>query len=296
MPPIHAAGSTVGCDYSGTVVQAGPNVKQTWQPGDRIAGVTHGCNKCDLAEGAFAEYALVREGVQMKVPAALSSAEAATVGVGVLTTGHCLYQELSLPWPGSVPANCWVLIYGGSTSTGSIAIQFAALSGARVVTTASAKNADFVKSLGAEEAFDYRDPECARKIREFTDDGLHFVVDCYGGDPATAICAESVSSRGGQIVSIIAGEEYPRQEDVRRTLVLAYKAMGREWDLFGRYLATHEDYEFASMVWRLAGKLFAEGKIKVHPPRVGEGFEGVIEGLDEMRKGLVSATKLVYKI
>lgn len=293
---IFAQGSTVGCDYMGTVVQTGPDVKGNWKEGDRIAGVVHGCNKCDLSEGTFADYVLVREGVQMKVPENLSDAEAATIGVAVSTVGLSLYQHLSFPWPGSVPADCWVLIYGGSTATGSIAIQFAKLSGAKVVTTSSAKNRDFVKSLGADEAFDYNDPDCAKKIREYTNDSLHFVVDCFGGETGSAICANSISSLGGQICSIVQGDGYPRKEEVRSSLMLAYKAMGKPWDFFGPRPATHEDYEFGRMFWRLAAKLFAEGKIKVHPPRVGEGLEGVLEGLDEMRKGLISAQKLVYKI
>ena len=280
----------------GTVVSCGPNVRGDWQPGDRIAGVVHGCNKCDLTEGAFAEYALVREGVQMAVPAALSDAEAATTGVAVSTVGLCLYQQLSLPWPGSVPADCWVLIYGGSTATGSIAIQFAKLSGAKVVATSSAKNKDFVKSLGADEVFDYNDPDCASKIREYTNNQLFSVLDCFGGPTGTAICAHSISSRGGQICSIIPGDEYPRTEDVRRTLMLAYKIVGQPWDFFGPHPATEEDYEFGRVFWRLAAKLLGDGKIKVHPPLVREGLEGVIEGLDEMRRGVVNARKLVYKI
>ena len=72
--------------------------------------------------------------------------------------------------------------------------------------------------------------------------------------------------------------------------------LGKPWDFFGPQPATVEDYEHARMFWRLATKLLEEGKVKVHPPRVGEGLEGVLGGLDEMRKGLVSATKLVYKI
>lgn len=288
--------STIGCDYMGTVVKAGPNVKGDWKEGDRIAGVTHGSNKCDITEGSFAEYTLVREGVQMKVPDGLGDVEAATTGVAISTVGLGLYQQLSLPWPGSVPADCWLLIYGGSTATGSIAIQFAKLSGAKVVTTSSAKNKDFVKSLGADEAFDYNDPDCAKKIREYTNDELYFVMDCFGGPTGTAICANSISSRGGQICSIIPGDEYPRTEDVRRNSLLAYKICGEPWDFFGPQPATVEDYEFGRMFWKLAAGLLGEGKVKVHPPHVREGLEGVIGGLDEMRRGVVSATKLVYKI
>lgn len=46
----------------------------------------------------------------------------------------------------------------------------------------------------------------------------------------------------------------------------------------------------------MAVKLLSEGAIKVHPPKVGKGLEGVLEGLDDMRQGKVSGNKLVYKI
>jgi NADPH:quinone reductase-like Zn-dependent oxidoreductase len=119
--------------------------------------------------------------------------------VALATTGLGLYQTLSLPLPGSVAANVWVLIYGGSTSTGTIAIQFAKLSGAKVVTTCSPRNIDHLKSLGADEAFDYNDPECATKIRQLTNDQLHFALDCFGGETGTKVTAESISSKGGHI-------------------------------------------------------------------------------------------------
>lgn len=114
----------------------------------------------------------------MKVPEGLSDADAATTGVAISTVGLTLYyQKLSLPWPGSADAGCWILIYGGSTATGSIAIQCAKLSGCKVVTTYSKKNTPFVKALGADEAFDYNDPSSAKKIRSHTNDSLHFVLD-----------------------------------------------------------------------------------------------------------------------
>lgn len=269
----------------------------TWQPGDRIAGVTQGSNKCNPSEGVFGDYALVREGVQIRIPDNVSDVDAATIGVAFATTGLVLYQQLSLPWPGSwVSAECFVLVYGGSTSTGSIAVQFAKLSGTRVVTTCSPRNFDFCKRLGAEEVFDYNDPDCASQIREYTQDKLHFVMDCFAGEPGTAICANAISSRGGQISSIIPGAEYPRKEDVRSSLMLAYKALGEPWFFTEQMPATHEDYEFSKMFCRLEEIVLREGKVKTHPTNVREGLENVEGGLDEMRRGVVSAKKLVYKI
>jgi NADPH:quinone reductase-like Zn-dependent oxidoreductase len=280
----------------GTVVQLGPEVRGEWKFGDRIAGVVHGSNKCDVNEGAFAEYALVRESVQMKAPDNVTDVEAATVGVALSTVGLSLYQQLGLPWPGSVHAECWVMIYAGSSATGSIAIQLAKLSGAKVVTTCSPRNREFVKGLGADEAFDYKDTNCAQNIREYTKDSLHFVMDCFGGTLGSSICAGAMSSKGGRICSIIPGAEYPRPKDVRRTTMLAYKICGEPWDFMGPVPPTEEDYQFGRMFWKLATTLLEQGKVKVHPPSLRRGMEGITAGLQELRDGAVSAQKLVYQI
>ena len=64
----------------------------------------------------------------IKIPDSLSFEDAATLGVGLSTTAQALYQDLKLPLPTS-PATekTYLLIYGGSTATGTLAIQFAKL-------------------------------------------------------------------------------------------------------------------------------------------------------------------------
>ena len=153
----------------GTVVEVGPKVTKSFKKGDRVAGFTHGVNAVEKEDGCFAQYAVAKGDVQCKLPDNLSDEDAATLGVGVTTVGQGLYQSLGLPLPGSgEKTDEPLLIYGGSTATGSLAIQFAVLSGCKVVTTCSPRNFPFVKALGAAEAFDYNDPECAQKIREYT--------------------------------------------------------------------------------------------------------------------------------
>jgi NADPH:quinone reductase-like Zn-dependent oxidoreductase len=121
-------GHTVGCDYAGVVEDVGPGVQKDWKKGDRIAGWTHGVDSHNAEHGSFAEYAIAKADVQMKVPDNLSDEEAATLGVGISTVGQGLYQSLKLPLPGSgEKANYPLLIYGGSTATGTLAIQFAVL-------------------------------------------------------------------------------------------------------------------------------------------------------------------------
>jgi NADPH:quinone reductase-like Zn-dependent oxidoreductase len=128
-PFLAAPGATVGCDFTGTVVALGSKVTRDYKPGDRISGVCHGSNASRFDSGCFGEYCVVKEGATFKVPDNMSDEKAATVGVAVVTVALGLYQNLGLPYPGSGKSGNgdWVLIYGGSTATGSIAIQSAVL-------------------------------------------------------------------------------------------------------------------------------------------------------------------------
>jgi len=88
----------------------------------------HGVNAVEQEDGAFGEYCRAKGDIQIKIPDNVSDEEAATLGVGVATVGQGLYQSLGLPMPGSASKEKTpVLIYGGSTSTGMFAIQFAKL-------------------------------------------------------------------------------------------------------------------------------------------------------------------------
>lgn len=118
----------MGCDFTGTVVALGSKISKSYKPGDRIAGVNHGSNASHLDDGCFGDYCIVKEGATFKVPDSMSDEQAATVGVAVTTVALALYQNLEMPYPGSNSSGNgeWVLIYGGSTATGSVAIQSAA--------------------------------------------------------------------------------------------------------------------------------------------------------------------------
>ena len=128
-PVLATPGVTVGCDFTGTVVALGSKVTKDYRPGDRIAGVAHGSNQTQSEDGTFGEYCLVKEGVTFKVPDHMSDEKAATVGVAVTTVGLALYGKLGMPMPGSQKTGegQWLLVYGGSTATGSVAIQSAVL-------------------------------------------------------------------------------------------------------------------------------------------------------------------------
>jgi NADPH:quinone reductase-like Zn-dependent oxidoreductase len=119
----------VGCDFSGTVEQVGSAVTKPYTKGDRIAGVAHGCNAVQTEDGAFAEYIVAKGDLAMKIPDAMGFEEAATLSLGTTTVMQGLFQKaLRLNWPTDpVTEQIFLLIYGGSTATGALGIQFAKL-------------------------------------------------------------------------------------------------------------------------------------------------------------------------
>ncbi|KAL4913079.1 hypothetical protein BDW62DRAFT_220886 [Aspergillus aurantiobrunneus] len=287
-------GVLVGCDYAGVVQEVGKNVKKPFKKGDRICGFIHGSNEVQPEDGAFAEYVVAKGDIQMRIPDSLSFEEASTLGVGIMTVGQSLYQSLKLALPTeptSTPAP--ILIYGGSTATGALAIQFAKLSGYTVITTCSPRNFDFVKSLGADAVFEYSDPDSAGKIREYTDDNLKLVLDTISIESSIKFCDNAISTRGGDYSALLlVGIE---RENVNDRWTIAYTAIGEEFKFGQRHFpAKPEDKAFAEEFAGIAEKLLAEGKVKVHRPKVCPGgLAGVLDGLKLLKEDKSSIASIM---
>ena len=293
--------TTIGCDYSGIVEDVGSAVTVPFKKGDRVAGFVHGGNVVHIEDGTFAEHITAKGDLQIRIPENVSFEEAATLGVGITTVGQGLYQALGLPLPDSPsPDKFPLLIYGGSTATGALAIQFAKLSGLEVVTTCSEHNFDYVKSLGADAVFDYKSPTCGADIRKHTNNKLFYAFDCITEGASLQICNDALSSDSSAQqpkYSTLLPIKNPR-EDVHWQFTLAYTAIGEEFRMRGNEVpAKREDFEFAKKFWQLSAKLLADGKIKVHAVDLREGgLEGVLRGLDDLKNGKVSGKKLVYRL
>ncbi|KAH7038871.1 putative zinc-binding oxidoreductase ToxD [Macrophomina phaseolina] len=294
-----APGATSGCDYSGIVEEVGRGAdSHGLRVGDRVAGAVHGANTNFPQSGAFAEHVVAKPALAIRVPENVSLAEAATLGVGITTVALALYRSLQLPWPTAPTKEPFpVLVYGGSTATGTLAIQYAKLSGCAVLTTCSPRNFELVRALGADRVFDYRASGVGAEIREAAGGKLAHVLDCISSPASAAICAEAVGDAGGRYTSLLPVFNFPR-EDVQTEHVIGYTAFGEEVSLGSwRIPARPEDLECATRFWKLTGELLAQGKIRVHRPEVREGgLAGVLDGLDDLRQGRVSGVKLVYKV
>jgi NADPH:quinone reductase-like Zn-dependent oxidoreductase len=289
-------GVLVGCDYSGVVQAVGKDVKKKFRKGDPVFGFVHGCNTVQPEDGAFAEYIVAKGDLQIKIPEGMSFQEAATLGAGINTVGQ-VYKNLGLNLPSDPIKNAVpILIYAGSTATGTLAIQFAKISGYTVLTTCSPHNFDLVRRLGADVVFNYKDPETAKEIRKYTNNNLKLVVDCISDDSSMEFCDNALSTEGGKYNS------WPpnsiQRANVYSSQTVAYMSFGEPFELGPMsFPAKPEDRVFAEKFLTAAERLLAEGKIKVHPVKLGKGgLQGVLDGLEQLKAGKLSGEKLVYNV
>jgi NADPH:quinone reductase-like Zn-dependent oxidoreductase len=206
-PESDAFPMILGRDISGVVVGLGPD-SGGWKCGDRVVAFLD-----DSRQGGYAEYVPASSGDLAHAPRGLGALEAAAFPLVATTAWQALVDH------GELVAGERVLIHGGAGGVGSIAVQIAKRRGAIVVATASARNHDYLRSLGADEVIDYttqRFEEVAGKV--------DLVFDTVGGDTLTR--SFDVLGAGGRLVSIT---ERPPQERCR-TERIACSAFNAESD------------------------------------------------------------------
>ncbi|KAF7508437.1 hypothetical protein GJ744_009290 [Endocarpon pusillum] len=294
-------GGILGCDVAGTVVDVGQDCTSDVKPGDIVYGVCHCANNDNAEDGAFAEYAMVKDGHIAKVPDNLTLEECASLGTGLTTVGQALYMTLKFPLPPNKTSDSFpIFISGGSSATGTLAIQYAKHSGLEVITTASPQNFDLVKSRGADVVFDYNDPECGQKIREYTKNSLCYVFDCVSTAASYKLVAQAFPTKSAEtlhLVTLLPPDGWTRI-DVQTHTLLAYTTFGEAFSKFGmNFPPLEEHFKFGKIFWKLTAQLVAEGQIKPHPVTIRKGgFHGVVSGISDMSLGIVRGTKLVYRV
>ncbi len=172
----------LGWDIAGTVVSTGDKVTK-FKTGDNVFGMVNFVGRGN----AYAEFVASPEDHLAKMPSNVSFEEAAATTLAALTALQVLETR--------VKKDDRVLIHAGSGGVGHFAIQIAKALGAHVITTSSAKNKDFVMSLGADEHIDYH----SQKFEEVVSD-IDFVFDMFNGD--ILLNSVKVVKNGGAIISL----------------------------------------------------------------------------------------------
>jgi NADPH:quinone reductase-like Zn-dependent oxidoreductase len=179
-----------GRDFSGVVGALGAGVGDV-AVGDAVFGV------CEVSsEAAYAEKIVIRSAIVAKKPQSLSHIEAAALGLIGLTALVSIEDTLQLK------AGETILIQGGAGGVASFAVQLAKHIGARVITTASAANHDYLRKLGADQIIDYNSQDFTQVVS-----GCDAVFDTVGGDVVKRSFA--VLRPGGRAAFIGSGNTAP---------------------------------------------------------------------------------------
>jgi NADPH:quinone reductase-like Zn-dependent oxidoreductase len=205
--PIFKFPYVLGRDFSGVVSALGAGVSDL-KIGDEVFAV------CDVGqEGAYAEKIAIKAAIVARKTDVLSHVDAAALALAGLTA-ICTIEDTLKPKAGET-----ILIQGGAGGVASFAIQLAKHLGARVITTASAANRDYVSAIGADEIIDYNAVDFTKVVS-----GCDAVFDTVGGDVAQRSFA--VLKPGGRAAFIASGAQAPKPD--RDDVVALRPHVGRD--------------------------------------------------------------------
>ena len=197
----------LGRDFSGVVSTLGEGVSDL-RVGDEVFGV------CDVGqEGAYAEKIAIKVAIVARKSDSLSHVDAAALALAGLTAICAVEDTLKLQ------AGETILIQGGAGGVASFAIQLAKHLGARVITTASAANHDYLRQIGADEIIDYNAVDFTKVVRD-----CDAAFDTVGGDVAQRSFA--VLKSGGRAAFIASGAQAPKPD--RGDVVALRPHVGRD--------------------------------------------------------------------
>ena len=177
----------LGGEIAGTIEKIGDNV-ENFKAGDAVYGM--------VKTGGFAEYGIAKASGIAPKPKSLDYEHAAAIPLGGLTAWQAIFDLAGLA------SGQRILITGASGGVGSLAVQFAKAKGAYVIGTASGRNEEFVRGLGADEFIDYTKQDFEEVVSE-----MDVVFDTVGGD--TFERAFQTLKKGGFLVTSVA---FPDEE------------------------------------------------------------------------------------
>ena len=183
--PVPRFPAVLGWDVSGEVAATGPSTRLL-RKGDAVFGML----RFPEIASAYAEYVVGPEQHLAHKPEALDHRAAAAAPMVALTAWQALFEHAR------VEAGQRVLVHGASGGVGHIAVQLARWKGAHVIGTASARNHDFLRQIGAREVVDYSRQPLGSSAKD-----VDVVIDSRGGDDFLALLG--VLRDGGTIVSLV---------------------------------------------------------------------------------------------
>jgi NADPH2:quinone reductase len=168
-PPPPGASDLPGLEVAGEVVAVGGNAKKH-KLGDKVMSL--------VAGGGYAEYCIAQDAQAMSVPPSFSKTEAGATPETLMTVWHNVFERGALK-PGET-----LLVHGGSSGIGTMAIQLAKAWGSKVIVTVGSKDkADACLKLGADRAINYKTEDFVAEVKAASSGtGANVILDMVGGD------------------------------------------------------------------------------------------------------------------
>ena len=300
----------LGADLAGEVVEVGTSVTR-FKVGDRVLGHAVGTDKKrnSAAEGAFQEYTVVLAHMAAPIPDTMPYENAAVLPLTLSTAACGLFQKdhLALQYPSATPkpTGKTLLVWGGSTSVGSNAIQLAMAAGYEVITTSSPRNFDYAKKLGASQVFDYNSKTIVEDVIEALKGKTIAGALAIATGSAKACLSIVHGCDGNKFVSI--ASQSVSLEKPLPLLILQFLSSNvslrvrsrirnvRTKTIWGSILM---DNEVSRVIYEdFLPQALAEGRYVAapEPAVVGKGLEYVQTGFDIQKQG-VSAKKVVVSL
>ncbi|KAL6715150.1 hypothetical protein ACLMJK_007414 [Lecanora helva] len=292
---IESYPTVLGSDVAGTIEEIGQGVTR-FNIGDRVAGFAHVLMSKNPDNAAFQRYTVVKACATVKLPDSVSFEEGSILPMSIATAGGGFFYSLGIPGPPQKQQGGF-LVWGASSSVGSAVVHYAnsrdaemaASAGYTVYAVCSSRNFEYVKKLGAREAFDYNDASIVKSIIQSLKASSQQIVigyDAISENGSSPQCAEIMDSFGGGKLCVT----LPYPEDVR-------KPEGVEIvSVFAAKVASDKDtggWLFSNWLEKsLIDKIFSPSP---SIEKVDGGIGGVQKALDLHKQGL-SSRKLVLTL
>ena len=307
--------SILGTDLAGEVIEVGKGVTR-FSVGDRVLGHALGTDKKrnSPAEGSFQEYTVVLAHMAAPIPSTMPYENAVVLPLALSTAACGLFQkdQLALQYPSATPkpTGKTLLIWGGSTSVGSNAIQLAVAAGYEVITTASPRNFDYVKKLGASQVFDYTSKTVVKDIiNAFA--GKTIAGALAIGKGSAEYCVDIIHAcNGNKFVSMaspaISFENFNQSRQLPRLILrlvssnVSLQMKSRVRGIRTKYIFGNSlmDNEVSKIIYEdfLPNALVENRYVAAPEPYIiGSGLECIQAAMDAQKKG-VSAKKVVVSL
>ncbi|KAB8260657.1 chaperonin 10-like protein [Aspergillus pseudonomiae] len=283
----------LGGDIAGEIYEVGQDVT-TFKKGDRVMGVANWFLTNEIRDSGFQNYTICKTTLVSPLPDTVSFESGSVLPIALSTAAMGLYPagRLELPLPHTLqpkPINKVILVWGGSSSTGSATIQLAVASGATVIATASAKNHSFVQSLGAAKVLDYHQDSIIQDlVKAIQDTPGEFVgaLDAIAEEGTVRSCADVVKGLGGG--RVVTNLPMPVQDVPDAVEVVGVADVANISDF----------KEISEGIWgKYVPEALMNGTLKAVPEPlvVGEGLGKVPEGVSLSQQG-ISAKKIVVTL